>query len=137
MSKPLSKSINLKPIVDMRGKLIFAEAEKDIPFIIKRFFCLYDITESAVRGDHAHKNTRLVLYCLSGTCTVVLDNGQKTQSIRLSHPHEGLLIEPLIWHRIEKCSKGTVVLTLASEHFDESDYVRNYKEFKKYISKCN
>jgi len=134
MTKSLSKVIDLKPIVDSRGKLIFAEAENTIPFIIKRFFCLYDITDNTKRGEHAHKKTRLALFCLSGSCTIVLDNGLNTQSIRLSRPNKGLLIEPLVWHHIENCSKGTVILALASEYYDEQDYLRNYNEFKEYIS---
>lgn len=108
--------------------------EKDvIPFEIKRVYYLYDVPSSAQRGGHAHKNLNQILIALSGSFDVVLKDGSETQIITLNKPNKGLLIKTNIWRELENFSSGSVCLVLASEVFDENDYIRDYQDFLAYI----
>ncbi|WP_298116824.1 FdtA/QdtA family cupin domain-containing protein [Flavobacterium sp.] len=108
--------------------------EKDvIPFEIKRVYYLYDVPSFAQRGGHAHKNLNQILIALSGSFDVVLKDGFDTQIITLNKPNKGLLIKTNIWRELENFSSGSVCLVLASEVFDENDYIRDYQDFLAYI----
>ena len=108
--------------------------EKDvIPFEIKRVYYLYDVPSSAQRGGHAHENLNQILIALSGSFDVVLKDGSETQIITLNKPNKGLLIKTNIWRELENFSSGSVCLVLASEVFDENDYIRDYQDFLAYI----
>ncbi|WP_298137334.1 FdtA/QdtA family cupin domain-containing protein [Flavobacterium sp.] len=108
--------------------------EKDvIPFEIKRVYYLYDVPSFAQRGGHAHKNLNQILIALSGSFDVVLKDGSETQIITLNKPNKGLLIKTNIWRELENFSSGSVCLVLASEVFDENDYIRDYQDFLAYI----
>ena len=116
---------------DERGKLIALEAlSEKIPFDIKRMYYIYDTTPGTVRGKHAHKELRQVLICVSGACTIVCEkvDGARVE-YRLDWPNKGLLIEGLVWRNMKDFSKGAVLLVLASQHYDESDYIRDYDTF--------
>lgn len=126
------KLINFAKLSDDRGSLTFLEGNKDIPFQIKRIYYLYNLND-AHRGFHAHKNLNQVAICVSGSCTFVLDNGKEKQEIKLSKPNEGLFIDKMIWHEMKDFSKDAVLLVLASEYYDEADYIRNYDEFLKLV----
>ena len=121
--------IEIPKIEDRRGNL--SVIEKDcIPFDIKRVYYLYDVPSDAYRGGHAHKEQLELLIALSGSFNVVLDNGKNKQTITLNKPNKGLLIQTGVWRELEDFSAGSVSLVLASDEFLESDYIRDYNDFK-------
>jgi dTDP-4-dehydrorhamnose 3,5-epimerase-like enzyme len=121
--------MDIPRIADSRGNL--AVIEKDCtPFEIKRVYYLYDVPSDAYRGGHAHKEQLEFLVALSGSFTVILDDGERKQSITLNKPNKGLLIPVGIWRELEDFSSGSVCLVLASDVFEESDYIREYKDFE-------
>lgn len=121
--------IDIPKIEDRRGNL--SVVEKDcIPFDIKRVYYLYDVPSGAYRGGHAHKEQQAFLIALSGSFDVVLKDGKNIQKVMLNKPDKGLLIPNGIWREIENFSSGAVCLVLASDVFDEDDYIRNFKIFK-------
>jgi dTDP-4-dehydrorhamnose 3,5-epimerase-like enzyme len=116
---------------DDRGKLIALEALSErIPFDVKRVYYIFDTTWGTVRGKHAHKKLKQILICVSGACTISCElfDGTKTE-YRLDCPTKGLLIEGMVWHEMKDFSKDAVLLVLASEHYNEADYIRDYGEF--------
>ncbi len=127
------KIIDLPKITDPRGNLTFAEAQKMIPFDIKRAYWVYDVPGGESRGGHAHKQLRQFVIALSGSFHVTLDNGYERKTVLLNHPWQGLLIDTNIWRTLDDFSSGGVCLVLASEHYDEDDYIYDYDEFLKYI----
>ncbi len=121
--------IDIPKIEDRRGNL--SVVEKDcIPFEIKRVYYLYDVPSGAYRGGHAHKEQLEFLIALSGSFEVVLKDGITKQKVMLNRPDQGLLIPTGIWRELENFSSGAVCLVLASDVFDEDDYIRNFKTFK-------
>jgi dTDP-4-dehydrorhamnose 3,5-epimerase-like enzyme len=102
-----------------------------IPFVIQRVYYLYDVPSGAERGGHAHKKLKQFLIALSGSFDVLLDDGNKKKNITLNRPDIGLLINPGIWRELKNFSSGSVCLVVASEIFDEEDYIRDIQEFKK------
>lgn len=120
------------PIVhDQRGNLSVVEGGDLVPFDIKRLYYLYDVPGGATRGGHAHKNLRQLIIAASGSFDVVLDNGKTRQKFSLNRSYKGLYIPTMIWREIENFSSGAVCMVLASEHYDESDYIYDYNEFLK------
>ena len=111
-----------------RGSLSVIE-KGTISFDIKRVYYLYDIPSTSIRGGHAHKNLYQLLIPLSGSFDVILDDGIKKVTHSLNKPNKGLLIVPGIWRELENFSSGSVCLVLASEVYDEADYIRDYKKF--------
>jgi dTDP-4-dehydrorhamnose 3,5-epimerase-like enzyme len=124
------KIINFPKITDVRGNLSFIEENRQIPFQIKRVYYLYDVPSGATRGGHAHKELEQVVIALSGSFDVILDDGKKKRSFFLNRPHYGLYIPPKIWREIDNFSSNSVALSLVSQVYDESDYIRDYKTFK-------
>lgn len=120
---------------DSRGSLIALEAKKDIPFEIKRIYYIFDTKEGVVRGHHAHKTLQQVLICVSGSCTIVLDDGKARSEVLLDKPNIGLYIGPNIWREMKDFSPGAVLLVLASDWYNEADYIRDYSEFLAYLGK--
>lgn len=114
---------------DDRGSLIALEENKNIPFTVKRVYYMYDTKPGVHRGFHAHKTLSQILFCPSGACTIMLDSGREKAHVRLNRPTEGLLIEPNIWREMYDFTSDAVLMVLASDYYDESDYIRNYKEF--------
>lgn len=127
-----AKIIDIPKIEDRRGNLSVVEEFKNVPFHIARAYWLYDVPAGAMRGGHAHKRLKQLLIALSGSFTVTLDDGHEKRKILLNHPYQGLLIETGIWRTIDDFSSGAVCLVLASELYDESDYIYDYEEFLKY-----
>jgi len=124
-----TKIITIPKVHDERGNL--AVIEKDcVPFAIKRVYYLYDVPSDAFRGGHAHKKLQQFLIPLSGSFDVHLKDGESKKTINLNKPNKGLLIVPGIWREIDNFSSGSVCLVLASEEFDEADYIRDYKTFE-------
>ena len=120
--------IDVPNIKDPRGNLAVLE-NSNIPFEIKRVFYLYDVPSGSQRGGHALKKTNQLLIPLSGSFEVVLDNGKEKKSVLLNKPDKGLLINKGIWRELQNFSSGAVCLVLSSGEFDETDYIRSYKDF--------
>lgn len=121
--------IDLRKIHDVRGNLTPIEAGKDIPFDIKQVYYLYDVPGGESRGSHAHKALHQLVVAVSGSFAVTLDDGSEKESIVLKRPYEGLYIVPGIWRTLDDFSSGSVCLVLASEKYDEGDYIRDYNAF--------
>lgn len=122
--------LDIPKIEDRKGRGNLSVIEKDcIPFSVKRVYYLYDVPSNAYRGGHAHKNLHQFLIALSGSFDVVLDDGHQKKTITLNKPNKGLLIPTGIWRELENFSSGSVCLVLASEEFEEADYIRDYKDF--------
>lgn len=129
------KIIDFPIVHDVRGNLSFIESKKHIPFDIKRVYYLYDVPSGAKRGGHAHKELKEIIIALSGSFDVVVDDGFAKKTFFLNRPHYGLFIPSGVWRTIENFSSNSVAILLASDFYQESDYVRNYKVFKKMFRK--
>lgn len=123
------KQIDLPKIVDYRGNLSFLEAGEHVPFPIKRIYYLYDVPAGAERGGHAHKALQQLIIPLAGSFDILLDDGKEKQTFHLNRPFQGLYITSMIWREMQNFSSGSVCLVIASEHYDEEDYYRNYNDF--------
>ena len=122
------KIINIPKVKDPRGNL--AVIEKDlIPFKVKRVYYLYDIPGGSYRGGHAHKKLNQFIIALSGSFEVVLKDTKNTKKVLLNNPSKGLLIKSGIWRELENFSSGAVCLVIASEEYEEEDYIRNFNDF--------
>lgn len=115
-----------------KGDICVVENARTVPFDIKRLYYLYDVPADAVRGGHAHKHLYQLLIAASGSFTVRLDDGKEQRSVSLKRPYQALLIKPGIWREVDDFSSGSVCMVLASELYDESDYIRNYQAFIEY-----
>ena len=118
---------------DDRGQLVALEELKDIPFKVKRVYYMYDTVPNVVRGHHAHKKLEQILVCIHGQCKIKLDNGKEKKVVPLEKPYEGLYIANNIWREMYDFSHDAVLLVLASELYDEADYIRDYDEFLEFI----
>ena len=129
--------IVIKQIVDENdGVLSVAESMREIPFDIKRTYYIYGLTyPKAVRGFHAHKNLEQVIFCINGSFKLMVDDGTNKQYFFMSDPNRGIYIGPKLWHTMFEFTKDCIILVFSSDYYDESDYIRDYDEFKKYISK--
>jgi dTDP-4-dehydrorhamnose 3,5-epimerase-like enzyme len=129
------KIIELKKIADRRGNLTSIEAGSDIPFEIKRVYYLYDVPGGASRAGHAHRSLQQLIIAMSGSFDIELDDGNSRTRYHLNRPYFGLYIPQMIWRDIDNFSSGSVCMSLASDHYQESDYYRDYEEFKKAATK--
>ena len=118
---------------DDRGQLVAVEEGNDIPFKVRRVYYLYDTVEGVRRGYHAHKNLQQVLICVHGSCKILLDDGETKEVVELNRPEEGLYIANNIWREMFHFSSDAVLLVLASELYDEADYIRDYSDFIKFV----
>jgi len=123
------KIINLPKITDFRGAITFIEEERHIPFVIKRVYYLYDVPGGETRGGHAHRNLEQFLISVSGSFDVIINDGHYQRTFHLNRPFFGLYIPPMTWRELENFSSGSVCLVLASEYFDQADYIRDFDEF--------
>ncbi|TGL82571.1 sugar 3,4-ketoisomerase [Leptospira yasudae] len=128
--------IQLKKIRDDRdGNLIIAETFKDVPFEIKRVYYINNLENSvSIRGLHAHRKCEQVIFCISGSFVLSLDDGLKKQSILMNQDNVGVKLGKLLWHSMSDFSSGCVLLVLASDFYEESDYIRDYDEFLQIVS---
>ena len=125
----LATILEFKSNGDDRGSLVALESYKNIPFDIKRVYYIFDTKTGVVRGLHAHKDLSQVMVCLKGSCRVMLDNGLLKEQVVLDSPNKGILIGSMIWREMHDFSADCVLLVLANEYYDESDYIRDYDEF--------
>ena len=128
------KIINFPQVAEARGNLSFIEENKHVPFPIKRVYYLYDVPSGATRGGHAHKTLSQIIIALSGSFDVVLDDGKEKKLFFLNRPHYGLFIPPGLWREIENFSSNSVALALASDFYNEMDYIRDYEVFRKMVA---
>lgn len=113
---------------------LFGNGKPEIlPFEVKKVLLMKDMKEEDVRGGHTHHKTRQVLFAVSGSCVVDLDNGKEKASVKLDSFNKGLLLEPHVWHVMRSYSENTVLLVLANLEYDEKEYVRDYQEFLKLV----
>ena len=125
---------NFKTLGDDRGSLIAIEEGYNAPFDIKRVYYIFDTKKGVERGFHAHKNLEQLCIAVKGSCTFVLDDGKKKKEIKLDNPNQGLYIENLIWREMKNFSSDCVLVVLASEHYDENDYIREYNKFLEVVN---
>ena len=130
----IPKRIVLPKIEDPRGNLSFIEANNHIPFDIKRVYWIYDVPGGATRGGHAYHKLHEYIIALSGSFDVVLNDGTKSEKYTLNRSYSGLYVPNLIWRSLENFATNSLCLILASEQFDESDYIRNMDQFKQLIT---
>lgn len=123
------KLINMKVFGDERGKLISLEGNKNIPFDIKRVYYIYDTIPDFERGKHAHKNLEQIIVAMDGSCQFVLDDGEKREEVWLNRPDIGLYIGKNMWREMRHFSYGCKLMVLASEHYNEKEYIRDYQKF--------
>lgn len=122
-----------QPHGDERGQLVALEELKDIPFTIKRVYYMYDTERGVRRGFHAHKSLEQILICIHGSCKVHLDNGYEKKEVPLEKPYEGLYISNNMWREMYDFSPDAVLMVLASDYYEEADYIRNYEEFLDFV----
>lgn len=127
--------IDLPKIVDPRGNLTVAEGLKDVPFEVKRVYWTYDVPWGESRGGHAHRCCEEFIVAVSGSFDVTLDDGRERRTFHLNHPYQGLYVGTGIWRTLDDFSSGAVCLVLASERFEEEDYIREYDDYTEYL-KC-
>jgi hypothetical protein len=128
---PLSRcaQLQLPVIADPRGNLTSVEVGVDVPFEVRRVYYLYDVPGGAQRGGHAHKALSQLIIAMSGSFDIHLDDGHSRRTVHLNRSYTGLLLTPMVWREIDNFSSGSVCMVLASEHYDEDDYYRDYDEF--------
>ncbi|MEP6962701.1 MAG: WxcM-like domain-containing protein [Acidobacteriota bacterium] len=119
----------LPKVEDLRGSLIFGEASRHVPFEVKRYFLVFDVHSEHIRGEHAHRRLHQFLVCVAGRCNVVTDDGVSRHEVVLDAPSKGVHIPPMVWATQYKFSRDAVLLVLASEYYDASDYIRDYYEY--------
>ena len=132
----ITKLEEFKVLGDHRGQLVALEANRQIPFDVKRVFYIYGTQESVPRGNHSHYKTKQFLVAVNGSCKVTLDNGKEKETFDLNKPNLGLFQDALIWGSMHDFSSDCVLMVLADEHYDETDYIRNYDKFLEEIKKC-
>ncbi len=132
------KIIEFTDLGDERGNLVVIEGDgMDIPFDIKRVFYIYGSDSEVVRGQHANRETEFLLVNVSGTSKVKVDNGTESEIILLNRPRMGLYLSPMVWKDMYDFSENSVLLVLASRHYDASEYIRNYSDYLAELKKRN
>lgn len=131
----LIKLIEFPCLGDERGNLVALEGMKNIPFEIKRIYYILDTKHGVVRGLHAHKALKQVAIALKGSCRFLLDDGIAKEDIILDCPTKGILIDSCLWREMHDFSDDCVLMVLASEHYEESDYIRDYPAFLQEVNK--
>lgn len=125
--------VDFKVRGDHYGKLVALEKGNDLPFDVKRVYYIWNTSSETVRGKHAHRKLEQMIVCTSGSCDFILDDGKTRETVHLDNPAQGLYIKHFIWREFTNFSSDCVVMVLASEHYDEADYIRNYDEFLKEV----
>lgn len=125
------KVLNFADLGDERGKLVVVEGARDIPFQIQRVFYIYGSDSEVIRGQHANRESEFVLINVGGTSKVRIDNGHSEAVIELNKPMMGLYIPTMVWKDMYDFSEDSILLVLASTHYDGKEYIRDYEEYKK------
>ncbi len=118
------------------GNLVIIEAKKNTPFNIKRVYFINNLfNKKSKRGKHAHKKLKQAIFCINGSFSLTINDGTTKQKIKMDNPYYGVIIAPLLWHEMHDFSSDCVILVIADDYYKESDYIRNYNEFLKFINK--
>lgn len=131
MSLSDCKFLQMPKISDVRGNLTFIEGGNHVPFEIKRVYYLYDVPGGSDRGAHAHRTLHQFFIAMSGSFDVVLNDGRQEKRFHLNRSYFGLYVTPMMWRLLDNFSSGSVCMVLASERYDEGDYIRDWSEFRK------
>lgn len=123
------REIGLPQVHDPRGDLTFIEGDNHIPFEIRRVYYLYNVPVDSERGGHAHRQLEQVVFALSGSFRMKIDDGHGKSEYWLRDPRKGLYISRLVWREMDCFSQGAVCMVLASARYDEADYYRDYSDF--------
>lgn len=123
--------IDLPVVHDLRGNLTVVEAERQVPFDIRRVYYLYDVPSGSERAGHAHRGLQQLIIAASGSFSIHLDDGRRQETIFLNRSHKGVLLQPMVWRVINDFSSGAVCLVMASAHYDEADYIRDHLDFRR------
>ena len=116
------------------GNLVIGEAQRSVPFKIKRIYYINNLENpAAARGKHAHKKLEQYIFCVSGSFSLELDDGNMKQKIVLDNPYRGIRLGPKLWHTMSNFSEDCVILVVADDYYDENDYIRNYEDFLNFI----
>jgi len=126
---PGCRLIDLPVRGDERGLLVPFEAERSVPFPIRRVYTVFATLPGVRRGFHAHRALNQMAVAVAGACTMVLDNGRGRTAVRLDRPDQGLTLPPMVWHEMEDFTPDCVLMVLADAPYDEADYIRSYPEF--------
>lgn len=121
--------INLESHGDNRGSLIALEKEHNVPFDIKRVYYIYDTKRGVPRGFHAHKELEQLLICVSGSCKIKIDNGKEQEIYELNSPEIALYVGKMLWREMFDFSQGCVLMVIASEYYNNEEYIRDYNDF--------
>lgn len=127
----LCKLLEFSEKGDERGKLVIVEGNQDVPFEIKRIFYIYGSDRDVVRGKHANRESEFVLINVSGTSKVMVTDGKQKQVVELTMPRQGVYLPKMVWKEMYDFSSDSVLLVLASTHYDGKEYIRDYDEFCK------
>ncbi len=127
--------LNFKIRGDHAGKLVALEKNEDFPFDIKRVYYIWDTENQVVRGKHSHRRLEQVVVCLAGSCDFILDNGRERKVVTLDNPAQGLYLKNNIWREFTNFSENCVLMVLASDHYTEDDYIRDYNVFLEEVDK--
>ena len=120
------------------GRLIIGESNKNIPFEIKRVFFINNLlNDNAIRGLHAHKKLNQIIFCINGSFKLITDDGNNKNNFILNNPNKGVYIGKNLWHTMSEFSQDCIILVFASDFFNESDYIRDYNKFLKYIEELS
>jgi len=125
--------VNFPSLGDHRGELVVLEQNDLVPFDIKRVYYIYNNLKNITRGFHAHKNLEQLAICVSGSCQILLDDGNTKKNVCLDNPNKGLLISKMIWHEMSDFSTNCILMVLANDCYDEDDYIRSYEDFKELV----
>lgn len=131
MSLSDCKFLQMPKISDVRGNLTFIEGGNHVPFEIKRVYYLYDVPGGSDRGAHAHRTLHQFFIAMSGSFDVVLNDGRQEKRFHLNRSYFGLYVTPMMWRHLDNFSSGSVCMVLASERYNEGDYIRDWSEFRK------
>ena len=130
----ITKLEEFKVLGDHRGQLVALEANRQIPFDVKRVFYIYGTQEGVPRGNHSHYKTKQFLVAVNGSCKVTLDNGKEKETFDLNRPNLGLFQDALIWGTMHDFSSDCVLMVLADEYYDASDYITSYDTFLEVVN---
>ncbi|NNE55516.1 MAG: WxcM-like domain-containing protein [Flavobacteriales bacterium] len=126
--------VDLPVISDPRGDLTFLEGDRHVPFPIRRVYFLYNVPVDSERGGHAHRELEQVVFALSGSFRIKVDDGTSKTEYWLRNPRKGLYINRMVWREMDSFSQGAVCMVIASQYYDEGDYFRNYEDFQKEVT---
>ena len=134
MLEDIFDEINLTVLGDERGSLVAVESQISLPIDIVRTYYIFGTKNDVTRGNHAHYKLQQYMVCVCGSCNVLLDDGYREVTVKLDRPNRCISINPMVWHSMSNFSSDTVILVFADAVYDESDYIRDYSDFKKAVT---